>query len=222
MRFIAVGDLHMDWANLARIPGIDTADLLLVTGDLTNFGRAAEAVTALAAIRQANPNLLALAGNLDHPEVNDLLADHGISLHGIGRRYGDLALCGVGGSNPTPFDTPNEFPEAELSVLLAQGHRHVRGDGPLLLVTHAPPKGTAADRLANGAHVGSSAVREFIAEHQPAVAICGHIHEARGTDRLGRTTIINPGMLKDGGYVVVDAEKGQLHARLEILSGSKP
>lgn len=221
MRFIAVGDIHMDWANLARIPEIDTADLLLVTGDLTNFGTATDAATVLAAIRQYNPNLLALAGNLDQPEVNDLLADHGISLHGIGRRYGEIALCGVGGSNPTPFHTPNEFAEPELAALLTQGHGPVQGN-TLLLVTHAPPRQTLTDRLPNGVHVGSSAVRDFIEAHQPAIAICGHIHEARAVDRLGRTTIINPGMLKDGGYVVITAANGQLHACLETLDQPKP
>lgn len=221
MRFIAVGDIHMDWANLARIPGIDTADLLLVTGDLTNFGTATDAATVLAALRQHNPNILALAGNLDQPEVNDLFADHGISLHGIGRRYGEIALCGVGGSNPTPFATPNEFSEATLAKLLDQGHRQVAG-GALLLVTHAPPRDTLADRLSNGAHAGSSAVRDFIATHQPAVAICGHIHEARAMDQLGRTTVINPGMLRDGGYAVITAENGELRARLETLPPTRP
>lgn len=221
MRFIAVGDIHMEWANLARIPEIDTAELLLVTGDLTNFGTAADAVTVLAAIQRINPNVLALAGNLDQPEVNDLLADHGISLHGIGRRYGAIGLCGVGGSNPTPFATPNEFSEAALAALLAAGHRQVEGN-ELLLITHAPPRNTLADRLGNGAHAGSSAVRDFIEAHQPAVAICGHIHEARAVDQLGRTTIINPGMLKEGGYAVIVAENGRLHARLETLPGTRP
>ncbi len=221
MRFIAVGDIHMDWANLVRIPEIDTADLLLVTGDLTNFGTATDAATVLAAIQRINPNILALAGNLDQPEVSDLLAGHGISLHGIGRRYGAIGLCGVGGSNPTPFATPNEFSEAALATLLAEGHRKVK-DHNLLLVTHPPPRNTLADRLENGAHAGSSAVRDFIEAHQPAVAICGHIHEARAMDRLGRTTIINPGMLKDGGYAVITIENGQLHARLETLPGTRP
>lgn len=218
MRCIAVGDIHMDWANLARIPDIAHADLLLITGDLTNFGTAADAAGVLAAMRQCNPNILALAGNLDHPEVNDVLTDHGISLHGIGRRYGTLRLCGVGGSNPTPFATPNEFPEAELARLLANGHGQAQGDGPLLLVTHAPPLRTATDRLRGGAHVGSSAVREFIETHQPAVALCGHIHEARAIDQLGTTTIINPGMLKDGGYVeVVVAADGTVSAQLATI-----
>ncbi|MEW6595364.1 MAG: metallophosphoesterase [Thermodesulfobacteriota bacterium] len=216
MRFIAVGDIHKEWANLARIPGIDTADLLLVTGDLTNFGNAADAAEVLTAIQRVNPNILALAGNLDQPEVNELLAAHGISLHGIGRRYGGIGLCGAGGSNPTPFATPNEFSEAELAALLAAGHRQVAG-GELLLVTHAPPRSTLTDRLRNGTHAGSSAVRDFITTHQPAAAICGHIHEARAEDRLGRTTIINPGMLKDGGYAVITAENGQLRARLATI-----
>ena len=44
--------------------------------------------------------------------------------------------------------------------------------------------------------VGSTAVREAIEEHQPALSLHGHIHEARGNCRIGRTLCINPGQLR--------------------------
>ena len=218
MRLIAFGDIHMDWANLARVPRIDKADLLLISGDLTNFGDNREAATVLQAVGQVNSNFLALAGNLDQPEVNGLLADHGIGLHGIGRRYQGLGLMGLGGSNPTPFHTPNELSESELAALLAQGYEQVRDCGSVILVSHTPPQDTAADRLASGHHVGSSSVRDFIQSVKPALCVCGHIHEARAVDQLGPTCIINPGMLKDGGYIEITlTADGAVSAQLATL-----
>lgn len=217
MRLIAVGDIHMDWSICARIPGIGSADLLIITGDLTNFGSSRDAERVLREMRQCNPNILALAGNLDHPEVAALLSDHGISLHGLGRQWNGLGLLGAGGSNPTPFNTPFELTEKELGALLEQGFQQVQHCDTLLLITHAPPHATATDRLASGAHVGSTAIRSFIEEHQPAACICGHIHEAKAMDRIGATTILNHGMLKNGGYVVVTSDNGGVHARLENL-----
>jgi uncharacterized protein len=33
--------------------------------------------------------------------------------------------------------------------------------------------------------------------------LCGHIHEARGVDHIGRTPIVNPGPVAAGHYAVV-------------------
>jgi hypothetical protein len=41
--------------------------------------------------------------------------------------------------------------------------------------------------------VGSRAVREAIEEYQPLLGLHGHIHEAGGVVRIGRTLSINPG-----------------------------
>jgi uncharacterized protein len=41
--------------------------------------------------------------------------------------------------------------------------------------------------------VGSQAVRDALESHQPLLSLHGHIHESRGTARLGRTLCVNPG-----------------------------
>ncbi len=214
MRIIAFGDIHMNLGALAAIPAIADADLLLITGDLTNFGGRREAEQVLAAVRAVNPRILALAGNLDRPEVDDLLAGQGISLHGRGVITDGVGIFGVGGSNPTPFATPNEFAEAELATLLDQGYAQVATAARRILVCHPPPADTATDRLANGAHVGSLAVRDCIERLQPALCLTGHIHEAMAEDRIGATRIINPGMISGGGWVEVDASTDGITARL--------
>ncbi|MDH4322308.1 MAG: metallophosphoesterase family protein [Desulfobulbaceae bacterium] len=201
MRICAFGDIHMDLGRLADIAELAAADLLLITGDLTNFGGRAEAERVVAAIRAKNPALLAVAGNLDRPEVNRYLLDEGISLHGRGVVVNHLGIFGVGGSNPTPFGTPNEFSENELTRLAAEGLAATEGARCRILVSHAPPHGTKTDRLGNNSHVGSCAIRALIEEQQPELCLTGHIHEAKGVDTIGRTTIINPGMLRDGGWI---------------------
>ncbi|HBT97715.1 MAG TPA: hypothetical protein DEB25_08855 [Desulfobulbaceae bacterium] len=84
---------------------------------------------------------------------------------------------------------------------------------PMLLLTHAPPHG-AVDRLGSGRHVGSKAVRAFIDEHQPALCVCGHIHEAQGEERLGVTRIFNPGAFAKGGWVEINVKSDGIEARL--------
>jgi uncharacterized protein len=49
--------------------------------------------------------------------------------------------------------------------------------------------------------VGSKAVREAIGEHQPLVSLHGHIHEGKGTQRLGKTLAVNPGSAYEEGVL---------------------
>ena len=109
-----------------------------------------------------------------------------------------ISFFGLGGSNPTPFDTPFELSEDEIKKELES-----QGGGEVLL-THAPPKDTECDMLPDGAHVGSDAVREVIEEFKPKIVICGHIHEGMGTDKIGETIIVNPGEASKGSYALVD------------------
>lgn len=63
-----------------------------------------------------------------------------------------------------------------------------------MLICHAPSKGTALDEIRHGLHAGSSAVREFIHQHQPCWFFCGHIHEAAGRMiEMGVTHAVNVG-----------------------------
>src|SRR5579885_1790401 len=82
---------------------------------------------------------------------------------------------------------------------------------------HTPPYDTRLDRLRNGTPVGSPAVRAFIERRSPDVAVVGHIHEGRGTQRLGSTLVLNPGPLREGGYVLIDDGGGRLVAELRTI-----
>jgi uncharacterized protein len=218
MKIISFGDVHMATRNLERMGEVlRDCDLIIVSGDLTNFGGIDDARKVLAEVRRACPNLLALSGNLDRREVIPFLEQEGVALHGKGLMVGGVAIFGCGGSNLTPFHTPTEFTEDEIYAALCAGYEQVRDARPLLMICHTPPFDTKCDRILSGKAVGSMAARRFIEEVQPEVCISGHIHESAGVDTIGKTTVLNAGPFKGGGYIVVRAEGGRLDARLEFL-----
>jgi Icc-related predicted phosphoesterase len=214
MRIIAAGDIHMDPGDVANIPDIDSADHFIITGDITNYGSSLDAEAVLNGLLAINSSILGVAGNLDQPDVARYLEDIGISLHGRGIIVEGLGIMGLGGSNYTPFNTPYEFSEQELSTFLASGFARIEDAKNFILVSHTPPIQTKTDRLVNGSHVGSMAVRTFIEEKQPLLCVTGHIHESKGQDYIGRTLVLNPGMMKDGGYIEAIYENGVISATL--------
>ncbi len=218
MKIVSFGDVHMATRNLARMgAALAGADLIIVSGDLTNFGGAAEARVVLDAVRAAAPRVLALSGNLDQPEVMPFLEAEGVGLHGRGAIVGGVGIFGCGGSNITPFKTPTELTEDEIHAALARGYAQVRDVRPLLMVCHTPPYDTKCDRIVGGRAVGSTAARRFIEEFKPDACLSGHIHESAAIDAIGPTTIVNAGPFKDGGYIVVRADGGRLTTSLEFL-----
>jgi Icc-related predicted phosphoesterase len=218
MKIISIGDVHMATRNLSRMVELmgDT-DLVIISGDLTNFGGADDARKVLADVRAACKNVLAVPGNLDREEVFPLLENEGVALHGKGLVIDGIGIFGCGGSNITPFNTPSEFSEEEIHDALMRGYEQVRDVRPLLMVCHTPPLATNCDRIMNGKAVGSPAARRFIEEYRPDVCISGHIHESAGVDAIGPTTILNAGPFKGGGYIVVESKGKGLDARLEFL-----
>lgn len=219
MRIVSFGDIHMALRSIERLaPELRRADLVILSGDLTNFGGREEAARVIDAAQRHIRTVLALSGNLDRLEVIEFLCQRGVSLHGKSRRVGSIGIFGCGGSNVTPFHTPTELTEDELTAVLARGYSDVADAPHRLMVCHTPPANTTTDRLRNGQHVGSAAVRAFIQRHQPEVCITGHIHESAGIDHIGRTTIGNAGALRDGGYLVITGGTGGLTMELKYLT----
>jgi Icc-related predicted phosphoesterase len=218
MKIISFGDVHMATRNLDRMGEVmRDCDLVIVSGDLTNFGGADDARKVIGDVRRACPDVLALPGNLDQPEVIGCLEQDGIALHGKGLVKDGVGIFGCGGSNISPFGTPLEFTEEEIYATLRAGYDAVRDVRPLLMICHPPPFETRCDRLMSGKPVGSTAARRFIEEVKPDVCISGHIHESAGVDAIGPTQIFNAGPFKGGGYIVVRTRAGRLDPRLEFL-----
>lgn len=202
MIIVTLADIHDDLEGLsAASEDLSAADVVLLVGDLTNFGRQDAASRVVRAIRKYNDGVLAVPGNCDYPEVDAYLRAEGINLHRRSVVVEGVAFVGIGGSLPCPGKTPNEFSEEDFDAFLVEAASTVHPYDPLVLVTHQPPRGTVADRVWNGLHVGSESVRAFVTRMQPVLCLTGHIHEGRGMDSIGRTRVVNPGPLSTGGYV---------------------
>jgi Icc-related predicted phosphoesterase len=189
----------------------------VISGDLTNYHGKAEAKKVLESIKKYNKRLLAQYGNLDQPDVNEYLTGEGINLHGNGYVFGDVGVFGCGGSSPTPFNTPSEISEMDIKKYLTHGYGKVKDAKWKIMVCHTPPKDTVIDIVRSGIHVGSSTVRDFIVQYKPDVCISGHIHESRGTDKIGNTIVLNAGMFRDGWYIEIDIDKEDISAMLKAL-----
>ncbi len=218
--WIALGDIHDDVTRLHEIPELPHAHGVIVTGDMTFGGGVKQAERVLFAIQEHNPHILAQIGNMDRAEVTTWLQENNWNLHTEVRELTpEVCVFGVGASTFTPFGTPSEFPESHFADWLEQSWRKARTFKKQILISHNPPKDTLCDVIGDGVHVGSTAVREFIEEHQPDICICGHIHEACNMDTIGRTIIINPGNFAAGGYVLLRSYQGQLSAELKHIEG---
>jgi len=219
MKIISFGDIHEDTSNFIKIKSVlETADLIVISGDLTNCHGKVEAKNVLDTIRKHNKNMLVQYGNMDKSEVDEYLTSEGINLHGNGYLFEDVGIFGCGGSTPTPFNTPSEISDMDIKRYLTNGYIKVKDAKWKIMVCHTPPKDTAIDVIRSGLHVGSSVVRDFIVQYKPDVCISGHIHESRGTEMVGNTLILNAGMFRDGWYIEVVIDKGSISAVLKSVA----
>lgn len=219
MKIISFGDIHEDTSNLVKIkPELETADLIVISGDLTNCHGKTETKKVLDAVKKYNKRLLAMYGNMDKQEVDGYLTKEGINLHGNGYMFEDVGIFGCGASSPTPFHTPSEISEADIEQFLTNGYNKVKDATWKIMVCHTPPRDTATDIIHSGMHVGSQTVRDFILKHKPHVCISGHIHESRAKDKVGDTMVLNAGMFRDGWYIEIMIEKNNLTAVLKSVA----
>jgi uncharacterized protein len=198
----------------AAASGLGELDALIVGGDITTGGTPDEAERAIDSWRPLAPRLLAVAGNMDSPEIDRRLAELGVALDGRGVVLGGVGVFGLSAAPVSPLATPYELGDDELERRIARGYEAVEGCRLTVFCPHAPPADTACDRLASGKHVGSKVVRAFVERAQPDLVLCGHIHEARGVDFVGSSRIVNPGPVRSGHYAVVEID-GDIDVRLD-------
>jgi hypothetical protein len=189
MKLLIFSDIHGDKAALEKL--MDTeADYYIAAGDLANWGRGLEQLGPI--MQRRAERMYVMPGNHEsEADIARFAEQFGFhNFHGQTLQIGNYAVAGLGYSNPTPFNTPGEYTEQELAARLAP----FSALQPLILICHAPPKSTKLDRVSEGQHFGSQAVRDFIDRHQPDYFYCGHIHEAAGQrDTIGQTQGWNVG-----------------------------
>lgn len=207
MKIVAISDLHGAHEVLSLLPSFD---LLIIAGDITNFG---PATMVDKIVEMVEKPLLAVPGNCDPEEVLNKLKRHYINLHGEARVIGGMAFFGCGGANGF-IGTSLEFTEEEIRKILKEGYEQLPKTMPKVLVSHVPPFGFC-DVTRNGAHVGSVAIADYIDEVD--LIICGHIHEARGIEKVGKTIIVNCGFGEKGEFAEIKFTNGKFDIELRKL-----
>lgn len=205
MRIAYVVDVHDRFEAVDRaLARTGPVDLLVVGGDITTAGSAADAERAVEHWRPLAPRMLAVAGNMDSPAIDARLVELGVSIDGRGLVIEDVGLHGVSACAYTPLHTPHELPDEELGRRAESGNADVAACRVRIFCPHCPPYETACDRLRTGEPVGSPAIRAFVERAQPDLVLCGHIHESRGEDTIGRSRIVNPGPAAAGHFALVE------------------
>jgi hypothetical protein len=188
-RALIFSDLHNDVKALEKLMDIE-ADYYFAAGDLVNWARGLDKMGEV--MKRRADKTYVLPGNHESAQdIKALCAHFGfVNFHEQIMRIGSTHVAGLGYSSPTPFATPGEYSEDEIAERL----KKFANLKPLVLICHCPPLNTALDRIKEGLHAGSLAVREFIAANQPEYFFCGHIHEAEGVViQMGSTRAQNVG-----------------------------
>jgi len=194
-----VSDAHCATERLRRIlEAAPSVDVIVASGDLECLD------TVEALLEHAKAPIVAVTGNMDDTSIARRLREAGVLVEGSYRQVSGILFAGVGGRDPA----------SSLGALRSKPRPD--DPGPLVLVTHHPPKGFL-DRSFIGAHAGLKEIRGLLEELKPKAHLCGHIHEARGTATYGGTLIVNPGPAKKGYYAIVELDPSGARARLEEL-----
>jgi Icc-related predicted phosphoesterase len=177
-------------------------------------------------------------GNDDQLEVDDVIAKakHVNLAEGRIVELDGYQMASSGWSNPTPWDTYREEQEPQLAERIRTVVQQITTPPERTIFSlHCPPYRSTLDdapqltaemdlKEAGRATVpvGSKAVREAIEEFQPALGLHGHIHEARGSTRIGNTLCINPGSSYEQGMLlgaVVELDGKKKIKRFMLTSG---
>jgi uncharacterized protein len=204
MTIVALTDIHGAYNKAEDIIRKVSGDVVIIGGDLTTVGTVEEAENALKQFQKLSKYIFCIAGNMDLPQHDVLFNRFGVSLNCKGKIMGDVGFFGVSAAPHSPLLTPYEISEEEIMHCIKSGYTYVKHCRMKILVSHAPPYGTKVDIIHSGFHVGSTAVRDFIEEEKPDIVICGHIHEGRGQDTIGKTKIVNCGQAERGCYALIE------------------
>lgn len=189
MKILTFTDLHGDIALLKRLikrAKEEDIDLVIAAGDLTQFeGHLKYIAGKLNAIGK---KVLVIPGNHESEKsLREAVNDYGncIDFNKKAVKVKDYVFLGYGEGGFALEDA--EFRK------IARGWYGDYQKEKVILVLHAPPFGTAADKV-DGRYVGNKDFRSFIERIKPKLVICGHLHENAGKkDKIGETVVINPG-----------------------------
>ena len=191
-------------------------------------------------LRGKGVRLYVMLGNDDEPVLREALANSPFVVDPEDRivELGEgFQMLSCGFANPTPWHSPREMPEEELQRYIESFVNQLDDPSRSVFNLHVPPIRTAIDAapvidenlspvIQGGSMLmgpaGSEAVRAVIEKYQPLIALHGHIHESRGTVKIGKTVCINPGSAYGEGVlhgVLFELDKRKGLKRYQLTSG---
>ena len=203
MKILAIADIHGSWEvlyTIEELEGLYDFDLIMIAGDITNFGPGEFALEFLNSI---NKPTMAVPGNCDPPEVIDAIEkSRAINLHDKFYEFSGYRFAGLGGTNGKGFTMGITFREEYAYSFF----RNCKG---CIFLTHQPPFGIVDD-VGGGKHIGSRGIRDGIFEAHAKLVVSGHVHEARGYEIINSTIFVNPGPAKIGYAALIDLDKNRV------------
>ncbi|KAE8145555.1 Metallo-dependent phosphatase-like protein [Aspergillus avenaceus] len=210
-RFACVSDTHA-YAPAEAGFRLPVGDVLIHAGDLTNQGRMDELRKTMDWIAEADFEVkIVICGNHDVSLDADFYSKYGLKFHDhrledpqkcievvatasssivflrhqsalvrLTRPNGPNTVFKVFGSpySQSPGTWAFGYESADAPTLWS----HIPLDADIV-VTHTPPH-SHCDSRATGGPVGCKALRQALGQVRPSLAVCGHVHESRGYERV--------------------------------------
>jgi len=219
MKLLVSSDFHgreLPAISISKIARDEDCKAIIVCGDIADGPFIPVASRILTYLTEFNVSVFYVPGNMDSPSLTLSTNIPNVKcLHGTYVAFNNLVFSGVGGAIIGPFNTPFELSEMEFRNLLNKAFPPSPSN--TVLITHCPPKDTAIDKTKFGIHGGSIELRRIIEEKQPIASFSGHIHEARGIDKINKTVIVNPGPAFKGYYSIVEVKNGEVRVDLRRI-----
>jgi uncharacterized protein len=142
----------------------------------------------------------------------------------------------LGYANHTPWNSPREADEDVLEGKIERMASQLKDRQKAIFNIHVPPINTILDQapqldetlkpVTSGGQLqmisaGSVATRKMIEKYQPLIGMHGHIHESKGTVRIGKTMCFNPGSEYGSGILkglLVQLDGAKIRSHL-LVSG---
>jgi len=191
-------------------------NVIAVCGDITHFGSVEDAQRILAPLISLELPIFYVLGNCDPSQLAEAQISGAVNLHGKCQRLDDISFIGLGGAPAGPYYSWFELSETQMMNMLERSADKCPMNPWSVVVSHTPPRDTTVDLAFSGVHAGSFSLRAFIEKRRPSVVFCGHIHEARGIDRIGDTLIVNPGPVRHGKCAMANMNE-KIEVKLDSL-----
>lgn len=210
MRIAATADLHFSAQNAGAIGNHlrraqDDADLLIIAGDLTNYGQPAELVPLLDVLAPLRIPIVTVLGNHDYEsgcetEITKMLTERGVQVldgtawesNGVGFAGAKGFVGGFGRGMIAPFG------ESQIKVLvqasidealkLERAMAQLRASKRVVILHYAPILATVqGEPPETYPYMGTSRLAEVIDRHGADLVVHGHAHHGTpdGTTTAG-------------------------------------